>query len=474
MNTAPFVRELNPAPSVAEVLRSLADWPDLCVLESSLVREPLGRYSWVTADPIDRHCVETAVLGQDPFTLPREWIEQLRVPAVPGLPPFQAGIIGLLSYELGGCFEQLPEWPRERFAMPVALLNLYDWTLAWDHQQQRCWFIGQTVPRGGHLGFQPLPSHFRWQHVQAALQRGPAPLPNVSLQQRSAITGTPLRDHEHVLSNFSRSEYLDAVARVVEYIHAGDIFQANLSQRLSTRATGHPLQTYLKLRETNPAPFSGYFAYQHWAVLSSSPERFLRLDDSNSLSTRPIKGTRRRRQTPEADLFTRDELRESAKDQAENVMIVDLLRNDLSRVCQPGSVRVPQLCTVEAYETVSHLVSEVRGELRPDCDFWDALAAAFPGGSITGAPKIRAMEIIAELERVPRRAYCGSLLYHSLTGAADSNILIRTLTQQHGWLHFPAGGGIVADSLPQAEYEETLHKAAGMLRAVNATLPDSE
>ena len=197
----------------------------------------------------------------------------------------------------------------------------------------------------------------------------------------------------------------------------------------------------------------------------TSPERFLRVD-GREVETRPIKGTRQRSSAPEADLYTRDELRESAKDQAENVMIVDLLRNDLSRVCRPGTIRVPQLCAVETYETVQHLVSEVRGELREGCDFFDLLAATFPGGSITGAPKVRAMEIIHELEQRPRGPYCGSLFWCGFDGQADSSILIRTMLHRAGRVSFGVGGGVVAQSDPAAEYNETLHKAAGMLRAI--------
>src|SRR5690606_9153149 len=216
-------------------------------------------------------------------------------------------------------------------------------------------------------------------------------------------------------------------------IRAGDLFQANLSQRLLAPLRRSPVALYQRLRQCNPAPFAGYFACDDWAVVSASPERFLRVD-ANEVETRPIKGTRRRRPLPEADLFTRDELRESNKDRAENVMIVDLLRNDLSRVCSPGSIQVTELCTVEVYETVSHLVSEVRGSLQDGLTFWDLLAATFPGGSITGAPKIRAMEIISEQEQIARGPYCGSLFYLGFDGTADSNILIRTMTQRNGWI----------------------------------------
>jgi para-aminobenzoate synthetase component 1 len=281
-------------------------------------------------------------------------------------------------------------------------------------------------------------------------------------------TARPVPGADHVVSNFSRGEYLQAVERVIEYIRAGDIFQANLSQRLWAQARCSPRELYGRLRECNPAPFAGYFAHDDWAVLSSSPERFLRVEDG-LVETRPIKGTRQRRPVPEADLFTRDELRESEKDRAENVMIVDLLRNDLSRVCRPGSIRVPKLCAVETYETVQHLVSEVRGELRAGRDYWDLLAAAFPGGSITGAPKVRAMEVITALERVARGPYCGSLFYCGFDGRADSSILIRTFVQRDGWVQCSVGGGIVAQSDPEAEYAETLHKAAGMLRALRGT-----
>ncbi|HTI50705.1 MAG TPA: anthranilate synthase component I family protein, partial [Planctomycetaceae bacterium] len=215
----------------------------------------------------------------------------------------------------------------------------------------------------------------------------------------------------------------------------------------------------------NPAPFGGYFACDDWVIASASPERFVCVAEGE-VETRPIKGTRRRPPAPEADLFTRDELRESEKDQAENVMIVDLLRNDLSRVCRPGSIRVPALCRVETYETVQHLVSEIRGRLRSEKTAWDLIPAVFPGGSITGAPKVRAMEIIAELEPTARGPYCGSLFYIGFDGRADSNILIRTFTVRNGWIQCPVGGGIVAQSDPAAEYAETWHKAEGMLGAL--------
>ncbi len=275
----------------------------------------------------------------------------------------------------------------------------------------------------------------------------------------------PLPGFAAVYSNFDHNGYCAAVRRAIEYIYAGDCFQVNLSQRLLHPATLPPLELYRRLCERNPAPFAGYFDLGDFALVSASPERFLRVEDGR-VETRPIKGTRPRGATPEEDQRQRDDLLRSAKDRAENVMIIDLLRNDLGRVCAYGSVQVEAVCRLESYRTVHHLVSEVVGRLRPGQGPIDLLRAAFPGGSVTGAPKVRAMQIIAELEPTVRGPYCGSLGYLGFNGSMDTNILIRTFMIGRGWMQFPVGGGIVADSTPQAEYEETLHKAEGLLRAL--------
>jgi para-aminobenzoate synthetase component 1 len=266
-------------------------------------------------------------------------------------------------------------------------------------------------------------------------------------------------------SNFNRDGYLETIRRAVEYVHAGDCFQVNVAQRLLYPANLAPLELYGRLRTRNPAPFAGYFDLGDFVLASASPERFLWVQDG-AIETRPIKGTRPRGASPAEDQVRRDELRASAKDRAENVMIVDLLRNDLGRVCRYGSVQVEALCRVETYRTVHHLVSEVRGRLRPGLGPLDLLRAAFPGGSVTGAPKVRALEIIAELEPTARGPYCGCLGYLGFDGSLDTNILIRTFTAGRGWVQFPVGGGIVADSIPEREYEETWHKAEGLLRAL--------
>jgi para-aminobenzoate synthetase component 1 len=270
-------------------------------------------------------------------------------------------------------------------------------------------------------------------------------------------------------SSFTHDGYVEAVARVREYIVAGDVFQANLSQRFEASLGEPPWALYRRLRTGNAAPFAAFLDFPDVVVLSASPERFLRVDAGGHVETRPIKGTRPRGLGPEHDAALGAALTESAKDQAENLMIVDLMRNDLSRVCAPGTVRVPELFALERYATVHHLVSTVVGELAPGMDALDLLRAAFPGGSITGAPKVRAMEIISELEPSARGVYCGAIGYWSVTGQLDSSIGIRTAVALAGRVYFSAGGGIVADSDPEQEYRETLDKARGLIDALAAS-----
>lgn len=470
----PLVHELHPPPDVADALCRFADWPNVVLFDSASRRPELGRFSFLTADPIEFEELATVQYGTDPFARLRTLSQRFSAATVPDLPLFQGGVAGLLSYELGGAWERLPRPTFNEFELPWLAVGLYDWVIAWDHLQDRAWIISH--------GF-PAAEVDRERCAAERLQSVLARLKTDSISQdsnfRSEVSNqrTEISSPQNAFpglaglsSNFSKEAYLRAVERIIEYIRAGDIFQANLSQRLLFPANNDGLSLYLRLRERNAAPFAGYFAHDDWVVASASPERFFSLRDGE-VETRPIKGTRRRRHLPEADLYTEDELRESEKDQAENVMIVDLLRNDLSKVCQPGSIRVPTLCAVEVYETVQHLVSVIRGSLECHAngqrrDAWDVFQATFPGGSITGAPKVRAMQIIAELEPTVRGPYCGSLFYVGFDGSADSNILIRTFTVRRGWIQCSVGGGIVAQSDPAAEYEETLHKAAGMLRAL--------
>ena len=469
----PVVHEIKRVPSLDELLPVFADWPGRVVFDSAKTSPQLGRYSYLSADPFQTFELPQAQPGVDPFIPIRAALAAFQTVPNPELPPFQGGAAGVLSYELGRCFENLPEVPHDELEIPHLAVGLYDWVIAWDHQQGRCWLIShgfpETEPRR-----QERRAQERAERVLQAIesQTKPAGESRMDIRPRSddrsdrELTAPcyPAPGPVGLLSNFDRARYLAAVERVIEYIRAGDLFQANLAQRLMYRSDESPQDLYLRLRQRNPAPFAGCFFRDDWAVLSASPERLIQLDGQGFAETRPIKGTRRRRNHPEVDLFSADELRQSTKDQAENVMIVDLLRNDLSRVCRPGSIRVPQLCEVESYETVQHLVSVVQGQLQPGQDAWDLLRATFPGGSITGAPKVRAMEIIAELEQVARGPYCGSLFHVGFDGRCDSSILIRSFVVRRGWVQCSVGGGITVQSDPEAEYHETLHKAAGMLR----------
>lgn len=488
----PLVEELTPAPDVPSVLWRFASWPSLILFDSARAGQATGRYSFLTADPFHFETLPRATFigrGGDPGSgaLPRDPLASLQQRLAPfqtvaavGLPPFQGGAAGLLSYDLNRAWERIPEPRADEFRMPALTVGIYDWVVAWDHGQRRAWIISQGFPETDPARRADRAAR-RLREVRSTLEPqlsgGPHPGPLAAgegaaqatfhppIKESALARQWPAPGPAGLTSNFSRGDYLRAVERAIEYIHAGDVFQVNLSQRLLFPLKEIPIDLYLRLRERNPAPFAGYLAHDDWVVASASPERFVSVTDGE-VETRPIKGTRSRRTGPEADLFTRDELRESEKDQAENVMIVDLLRNDLSRVCAPGTVRVPELCRVETYETVQHLVSEIRGWLLPRHTPWDLLRAVFPGGSVTGAPKVRSMEIISELEPTARGPYCGSLFYIGYNGQTDSNILIRTFTIRSGWIQCPVGGGIVAQSDPQAEYEETLVKAEGMLRAL--------
>jgi para-aminobenzoate synthetase component 1 len=353
----------------------------------------------------------------------------------------------------------------------VLTFGVYDVVLAFDHQLGRGWIVSQGDPQ---LTGESRRAHAsrRLQDFQQWLFRDvpSADQPMLRLLSSASAARThpgyyPVDALPGLLSNFSRNGYLSAVHRAVEYIHAGDIFQVNLAQTLLYPATCASADLYLRLRDCNPATFSAYFDAGEFQIISASPERLVRVQQGQ-VEARPIKGTRQRSARPEADLFAGDELQQSEKDRAENVMIVDLLRNDLSRVCTPESVQVTQLCGLEHYQFVQHLVSVIEGRLAPDVSPVDVLRAVFPGGSITGAPKVRAMEIITELEQSSRGAYCGSLGYIGFDGTMDLNILIRTITSRSGWWQFPVGGGIVAQSDPEREYDETWHKAMGMLRAL--------
>jgi para-aminobenzoate synthetase component I len=383
------------------------------------------------------------------------------VDPIPDLPPFQGGLAGYVGYEYGRRLERIPAPRHDDLHLPDVQLGAYDWVVAWDHERGKGWVVIQAGQRaGGSAG--------QWFGGAGRAE----PRDRLAMVMDRLAKAAPPGGREgpgtlpEIHSGFTRDEYLAAVEHVRQYILAGDVFQANLSQRFEAPCALEPFEFYRRLRDVNPAPFAAYLQGERFAVASASPERFLRVTPDGAVETRPIKGTRPRGPTPDEDQAQMAELMASEKDRAENVMIVDLLRNDLSKVCLPGSVEVPALCTLESHPTVHHLVSTVTGVLEPGRTALDLLRAAFPGGSVTGAPKVRAMEIIAELEPVARGVYCGAMGYVSATGAMDTSIPIRTATLQGGRAWFHAGGGIVADSDPALEFDETLAKAAGIVRAL--------
>ncbi len=409
--------------------------------------------------------VREAVAG-DALGALRQVLAPFKAAPVPGLPPFQGGFAGYIGYEFGSTLERLSPPPSDGLGIPDLALGLYDWTLAWDHLERRAWLISTGLPEHGEA--RRRRAGLRMVEVLERLH-GVGTTSASALGQQPALAANLVRQRETELSSsLSHDEYLDVVRRVHEYILAGDIYQANITQRFRMAIDEDPWTLYKRLRANNPAPFSAFLEFGSLAIASVSPERFLRLASDGVVEARPIKGTRPRGVTNDDDEALAQELLHSEKDRAEHVMIVDLMRNDLSRVCATGTVRVPELFALERYATVHHLVSTVTGELRPDCDAIDLLRATFPGGSITGAPKIRAMEIIAALEPVRRDVYCGTIAYLGLDGALDASIVIRTAVIKDGQAYCSAGGGIVVDSEPEAEYIESWNKARGLLDVLGA------
>ena len=489
--TGAVVRELAPAPDPAECAEHFAGCPHRLLLDSAARSARLGRYSFFMADPAvivssrsnktfeTRAGGQPAIVDDDALSAVRRLLAPQVAPVIPGLPPFQGGAAGYVGYDWGLTLERLPAPRYDDLGLDDVVLGLYDWVVAWDHAASKAWLVSTGLPEPDAPARQRrAEARADWAIARLARDAGdartPLTAPCASGAPGTAASTYPVEggwwpDSLGLRSSFGHRAYLDEVARVREYIVAGDIFQANLSQRFEAPCGEAPWAFYRRLRARNPAPFAAFMELPDAAILSTSPERFLHVDPSGHVETRPIKGTRARGFGPEHDAALGQALTESVKDRAENLMIVDLMRNDLSRVCTAGSVRVSELFSLERYATVHHLVSTVVGDLAPGNDAFDALRLAFPGGSITGAPKLRAMEIIAEIEPSRRGVYCGSIGYWSVTGALDTNIAIRTAVIRNGRIYFSAGGGIVADSDPEQEYRETLDKARATIDALAAS-----
>jgi para-aminobenzoate synthetase component 1 len=447
---APLLTELPYRNDSAALFEAVADRPWAVFLDSGLHYPGQARYDIISAEPHVRLITrgnltevhgETSELSRaDPFDLLRG---QLAIdPSLRGELPFTGGAIGYFGYDLARRYEKLPVRARDIERIPDMAVGLYDWAVVVDHSEQRAWLAGQ--------GRDPDTDR-KWDALVRLFSAAP-----VEKRRAAFRVTTP------VTSNFTPRGYGHAFDRVLDYIRAGDCYQVNLAQRFTAQAQGDPWLAYQRLRRINPAPYSAYFSTPYAQVLSASPERFLRVR-GGEVETKPIKGTRPRAGHDKLDAERIAELLASEKDRAENLMIVDLLRNDLSKNCAIGSVKVPRLFEVESFATVHHLVSTVTGRLAPGRDAIELLRGAFPGGSITGAPKSRAMQIIEELEPHRRGVYCGAIGYIGSDGDMDTNIAIRTLVHSRGTVRFWAGGGIVADSQREAEYQETFDKAAALL-----------
>jgi para-aminobenzoate synthetase component 1 len=445
-------------PDSAPLFTTIADQPWAIFLDSGYPHSQQGRYDILAAEPVCTlvtHGQNTTITKNgtvtvsesDPFLLLKQELAATPLPGLIDL-PFNGGALGYFSYDLARCLEKLPNLAKDEEQIPEMAVGIYEWAVIVDHeQQQSCLVALNTI------------SEQLWQSL-------------IALFSSNVRTGSPLEDCQsyaafEVLtepqSNMTQQDYARAFDRIKYYLQEGDCYQVNLTQRFESSCRGNPWSAYQALRKINAAPFSAYLNFPEVQVLSSSPERFLKLRDG-IVETKPIKGTRPRKSDAIENQRQIQNLINSDKDRAENVMIVDLLRNDIGKSCEDGSVRVPKLFEIETYTTVHHLVSTVTGVLAKNQHALDLLRRCFPGGSITGAPKIRAMEIIEELEPHRRGIYCGSIGYIGFDGNMDTNIAIRTLVHSGGMVRFWAGGGIVHDSVMQEEYQESFDKAAALLQ----------
>lgn len=414
---------------------ALADLPWAVWLDSG----GMARYDILTAAPQRTLALDNNAAHDDPFDLVRRELGERAVPIANV--PFAGGALGYWSYDLARRMMTLPSVAQDTEHLPEMAVGIYDWALVLDHQQRSALLVS-------HQRF--TETAMLLTDILARLQNQPPPPPDI------------FQAHGKVHSNFSRESYKTAFKTVQNYLQAGDCYQINLAQRFSAKAEGDAFCAFLRLRSLSPAPYSAFLNFPQTQILCSSPERFIGVQNGK-VETRPIKGTRPRSSDAQKDRQLADELRDHPKDRAENLMIVDLLRSDLGKSCAPGSVHVPKLFEVESFANVHHLVSTVEGRLAEGRDALDVLRDCFPGGSVTGAPKLRAMQIIEQLEPNRRGVYCGAIGYVGFDGNMDTNIAIRTLVYGGGEIRGWAGGGIVADSDEKAEYQETLDKASAML-----------
>lgn len=495
-----LIHELTHYPDMEHIFSLIHEKEDAVFLDSSLQND-LGQYSVIGLHPYlklvkgEQFTVNGEVSSVSFETFLKKYLKEHREENHTAL-PLTSGAIGYFSYDYGRKKEQVVTRHPLETDIPDSILIFYDSFIIEDHENKRLYLIANGHGQDSRAGMQDMEALVERASGQDAHtlaertvrqdahtlakrttgQDAHTLAENPDGQRTGVQAEKPAEPAEKaaVSANFTKQDYMDAVRRMIEYIIEGDIYIANMTQQLQIASSMAPYEMFRRLRRSNPSPFGGYFNYGGFQVVCASPERFLQMR-KNQVQTRPIKGTRKRGSTPEEDAALRLELEQSSKDQSELLMIVDLERNDLNRVCVPGSVQVTELFTVEAYATVFHLISNIAGQLRPELTVMDLIEAAFPGGSITGAPKLRAMELIDELEHSRRNLYTGSMGYISLDGDCDFNIVIRTALCQNGVYHLGVGGGITCESELEFEYEETLQKAKALLEALNAkTAPEHQ
>ncbi|HEX2034642.1 MAG TPA: anthranilate synthase component I [Chloroflexota bacterium] len=482
-NLIPIYREvLADMETPVSVYRKIARGRYSFLLESVEGGERLARYSFIGTEPRQTmtlrdgvaHVVaaegETSQLEfADPLELIKSTLAPYRPVPLPDLPRFQGGAVGYLSYECVRYFERLPVPERDDLGLPDAVLMLADTLVVFDHVRHRMRLLAHADVQAHHGDVKAA-----YEAAQARLAVLADRIASTELHSPAGGAGSfPLPHGERgsgreggTKSTLSEEEYGAAVERAVEYIRAGDIIQVVPSQRLSRPVTAHPFSVYRALRAINPSPYMYLLHLDDTYIVGASPEMLVQVEDG-TVRTRPIAGTRPRGQNDAEDAQLAADLLADEKERAEHIMLVDLGRNDVGRVCRPGTVKVSTLMDVEKYSHVMHIVSQVEGQLSADKDAYDALRACFPAGTVAGAPKIRAMEIIAELEPCRRGTYAGAVGYFSFDGNLDTAITIRTMVIKDGVAHVQAGGGVVADSQPDYEYQETLNKAAALLRALD-------
>jgi anthranilate synthase component 1 len=440
------------------------------LLESVEGGEKIARYTFAGANPAEvfRFASGACVLEsnnriiweeRDPISFLREHIARFQPVRMPGLPPLVAGAIGYFSYDMVRLIERLPKRLRDDIGLYDAMLMFYRGLIAFDHVQHRLWIVRNVYTEG--------PGTLRAKY-NAAVKEIRRTRELLEAPVAGEKPGKPTRGGANapkVSSNVQRSAYLQAVRKAKQYIRAGDIFQVVISQRFSAKTKAAPFDVYRELRALNPSPYLFYLQLNDVHVVGSSPEMLVKVQ-GRDVFYRPIAGTRWRGKDEAEDIRLERDLLASEKERAEHIMLVDLGRNDLGRVCEYGSVKAEKLMTVERYSHVMHLVSSLCGKLREDVDCFDALMACFPAGTVSGAPKVRAMEIIEELEKTRRGIYAGGILYLDFAGNLDSCIALRTMVIKNGVAHVQAGGGIVADSTPEGEFDESVNKSKALLRAL--------